>query len=508
MTGTRRAELTEEAGRSWRGYARAAGMVLLATAVAFALRSRLQAVDAAMLLLLGVVAAASWTRLGPALVAAVVSIAAFDFLFVPPFYTFGVRNTAYLLTFVVMLVVAVTMSRLTTRVRQEADEARARERRTARAFALSRELADTPEDQLVAAALAHMRAVTGIEPLLVSASGVSVLEGIAERVAVGWAIEHGEPAGSGTARCAEAEALVIPVRTAASRHGVVLLPVTDKDDVPGDEQRLTLEALADQLALALERAALAGARDLARVEIEAERLRTALLSSLSHDLRTPLAGIEGAATSLLQGADTLPPAVRRELADGIVEESRRMTRLVTNLLDMVRVEAGALAVQKEWQPLEEALGVALLRLEDRLAAHPVETRLPDDLPLVPIDGLLIEQVFINLLENVVKYTPPGTPVTISAETAGEGVVVSVSDRGPGIPAGSEQEVFRKFYRGRGVGAGGAEGGSGLGLTICRGIVQAHGGRIWAERCDDGVTFRFLLPIGGLPMPPVPVEAGS
>jgi two-component system, OmpR family, sensor histidine kinase KdpD len=187
-----------------------------------------------------------------------------------------------------------------------------------------------------------------------------------------------------------------------------------------------------------------------------------------------------------------------------VEESRRMTRLVANLLDMVRVEAGALAVRKEWQPLEEALGVALLRLEDRLADHPVETRLPEDLPLVPIDGLLIEQVFINLLENTAKYTPVGTPVVIDAEAVPGGVLVSVSDRGPGLPAGSEQDVFRKFYR-----AGtrdGAAGGSGLGLTICRGIIQAHGGRMWAEQKTDGATFRFLLPFEGPPMPSPPPEA--
>lgn len=183
-----------------------------------------------------------------------------------------------------------------------------------------------------------------------------------------------------------------------------------------------------------------------------------------------------------------------------------MTRLVANLLDMVRVEAGALAVRKEWQPLEEALGVALLRLEDRLADHPVETRLPEDLPLVPIDGLLIEQVFINLLENAVKYTPAGTPVVIGAEATPGGVIVSVSDRGPGIPAGSEQDVFRKFYR-----AGtrdGATGGSGLGLTICRGIIQAHGGRIWAEQGTGGATFRFFVPFEGPPMPSPPPEAAG
>ena len=491
---------------AWRDYVTATGVVLLATAVALALRARLQTVDAAMLLLLGVVAAASWTRLGPALLASVLSIAFFDFLFVPPYYTFAVRNTDYVLTFGVMLAVAVAMSRLTGRVREEAADARERERRTTAAFALSRELADAPPERLVPIGLAQVRDAIGIEPAMIPPEGVGGLDGIAVRIAAAWALEHGLSAGAGTRHCADADALVVPVRTAASRMGVLVFDAPTPRDTPSRSARLTAEAMADQLAVALERAGLASEHDRARAEVEAERLRTALLSSLSHDLRTPLAGIEGAASSLLQGADTLPAPVRRDLADAIVEESRRMTRLVANLLDMVRVEAGALAVRKEWQPLEEALGVALLRVEDRLADHPVETRLPEDLPLVPIDGLLIEQVFINLLENAVKYTPACTPVVIGAEATPGGVIVSVSDRGPGIPAGSEQDVFRKFYR-----AGtrdGATGGSGLGLTICRGIIQAHGGRIWAEQGTGGATFRFFLPFEGPPMPSPPPEAAA
>ena len=169
-----------------------------------------------------------------------------------------------------------------------------------------------------------------------------------------------------------------------------------------------------------------------------------------------------------------------------------MTRLITNLLDMIRLETGDLVAKKDWQPLEEALGVALLRLEDRLTQHPVETCLPESLPLVPIDELLIEHVFINLLENAIKHTPPGTPVSISAWRENGAVVVEVADRGPGIPPGEEDAVFEKFYRADQGSSPGS--GSGLGLTICRGIVSAHGGRIWAERgMGQGATFRFTLP---------------
>ncbi len=180
-----------------------------------------------------------------------------------------------------------------------------------------------------------------------------------------------------------------------------------------------------------------------------------------------------------------------------------MARLVSNLLDMIRVETGALAVQKAWQPLEETLGVALLRLDESLRSHTVEIRLPPDLPLVPIDELLIEQVFINLLENAAKYTPPGTPITISARESDGAVLVEVADLGPGIAPGGEEAVFRKFYR---VG-GGSEGGAGLGLTICRGIVTAHGGRMWLEqRSDSGAIFRFTIPLQGPPMRGDPTEA--
>jgi two-component system sensor histidine kinase KdpD len=249
--------------------------------------------------------------------------------------------------------------------------------------------------------------------------------------------------------------------------------------------------------LALERAVLADRAQREQVEVEAERLRTSLLSSLSHDLRTPLGVITGAASSLLEKG-AVPDATRHELLQSILAESQRMNRLISNLLDMIRVESGALQVQKEWQPLEEPVGVALIRLEDRLRDHPVTVRLPPDLPLVPVDGVLIEQVFINLLENAVKYTPAGTPIEISAEATDGMVRVDVADRGPGIPAGEEIKVFEKFHR---APSGTASDGVGLGLTICRGIIVAHGGRIWAEnRPGGGALFRFTLPLAGPPQP--------
>jgi two-component system sensor histidine kinase KdpD len=494
-------------------YVRAAAVVALVVAVCLALRSRLQTTDVAMLLLLAVVVAAARYRLGPALLASAGSILIFDFAFVPPYYTLEVHDTAYFLTFGVMLAVAVTMSRLTARIRAQAEAAAERERRAAALYELNRELASlTNAAGQVAAIGRHLaRAAAGPAEIVLAAGleqerGVPVwptsglLNDAAVRVAAAWAYEHGEPAGAGTAHCAEATAVAAPLRTPAGSLGIALI-------APGElglsvATRRTLAALAQQGALALERTMLARQHDAVRLEVEAERLRTALLSSLSHDLRTPLGGIEGAASSLVEDAD-LPVPVRRELAETIVEEAHRMTRLISNLLDMMRLETGTLTAQKSWQPLEEPLGVALVRLDDRLTSHPVSASLPPDLPLVPIDDLLIEQVFINLLENAAKYTPPGTPITVSARAEDGAVIVEVADEGPGVPRGQEENVFRKFYR---VPAGAASGGSGLGLTICRGIVAAHGGRIWvAAGATGGAAFRFTLPLDGAPPGPPPPE---
>jgi two-component system sensor histidine kinase KdpD len=253
-----------------------------------------------------------------------------------------------------------------------------------------------------------------------------------------------------------------------------------------------MEAFANQAALAIERVRLADETQQARLQIETEQLRNSLLSSVSHDLRTPLAAITGAASSLMDGEDSLNPAARHEMAQTIYEEAGRLNRLLRNLLDMTRLESGALHINKESQPLEEVIGAALSRLEEALADRAVNIQLPADLPFVPIDSVLIEQVFINLLENAIKYTPAHSPIDLSASQVGASIEIEVADRGPGLPPGDEQRIFEKFYRAPASPNGS---GVGLGLTICRGIVEAHGGRIWAEnRSGGGAVFRFTLPI--------------
>jgi two-component system sensor histidine kinase KdpD len=500
-------------------YASSVGIIATATVVGLLLSPHLKVIDVAMLYLLAVVVVGYLHRQGPALLASLLSIAAFDFAFVPPRYTFNVHDTAYYLTFGVMLAVALSMGQLTARIREQAQDAGEREGRARALYALSKGLSEAGDlDDQLGIATRHISEVGhGEARVFLGGSNRKLLaddwpveglfESLAVRIAAIWAYENGESAGWGTRHCAEAEALVVPLKGPSKIIGVVTVHPSSLDDVLAEPQRETVEALAAQAAAAFERTLLSEAHEQARVEVESERLRTALLSSLSHDLRSPLGSIEGAASSLLQESGGLSREAQQEMAETILEESRRMTRLVTNLLDMVRVETGALAVHKEWQPLEEALGVALLRLEERLVTHAVETRLPPSLPLVPIDELLIEQVFINVLENAAKYTPRGTSITVSAWTENESVIVEVADRGPGIPVGEEETVFRKFHRTAGADHAGPAGGSGLGLTICRGIIAAHGGRMWLEPGkSEGACFRFTLPLEGPPLRALPTEA--
>lgn len=499
-------------------YAAAAVIVSATAALGVLLRAHLTTIDMAMLLLLAVVFVASRLRPGPALAAAVLSIFAFNFAFVPPFYTLHVSDTAYLLTFAVMLVVATTMSRLTARIRADALDADARARAAVTISGITQDLAGAASPaELLDAAARHIGAIAGGEASIhLSERGpdgapllppTGALADVAAHVVATWAAHTGQIAGPGTGRFEDAGLLIVPLASDAGPVGVgVATFPTDRAAIsPADTE--VLAALGRQVGAALERHALDARHEAARVEIEGERLRTALLSSLSHDLRTPLASIEGAASTLLQAA-TLPHADRQELAQTILGESRRMTSLVMNLLNMVRVEAGSLAVRREWQPLEESLGVALLRLDETLREYPVTVDLPPDLPLVPIDGLLIEQVFINLLENAAQHCPSGTPITVSAHRRNGGVEVTVADLGPGIAPGSEEAIFDKFHRSPASPAN-HPAGAGLGLTICRGIIMAHGGRIWADPPDgSGAAFHFLLPLSGLPAAGTPAEAAE
>ncbi|HET7040372.1 MAG TPA: sensor histidine kinase KdpD [Gemmatimonadales bacterium] len=497
-----------------RQYLTAIGWIVAATVAGLLLRPVLKTIDVAMLYLLAVVVVSARHPRGPAVAASLLSIALFDFCFVPPFYTFSVSDGGYLLTFAVMLLIALAMSRLTNRIRSQVLSARAREERTAALYALSRDLAGATDLRaLVGAITARARETfTGAADVLVpgpqeelawpdpAAEDADKELGVAR-----WVLSHGSPAGAGTDTLPGARHLFVPLKGTGGAAAVLALSAAAAAWLRDTDRRRMLDSFAEQAGLAIERARLAEATRRSQVEVEAERLRTSLLSSLSHDLRTPLGAIEGAATTLLDGERSLTPEARRDLAQTVVEESRRMTRLVGNLLNMIRVETGSLEADREWQPLEEVVGVALIRLAEKLRHHPVTTDLPGDLPLVPIDGLLIEQVLVNLLENAAKYTPAGTPIEIRARADRDGVLLDVADRGAGIPPGEEERVFEKFHRARGAAPAG---GVGLGLAICRGIIAAHGGRIWAEaRPGGGAIFRVRIPVTGTPPAPPPEIEG-
>jgi two-component system sensor histidine kinase KdpD len=301
-----------------------------------------------------------------------------------------------------------------------------------------------------------------------------------------WVHAHGQVAGQGTDTLPGASGLYLPLTGSRDTVGVLGLRPQDPRSLQAPEQLHQLEIFASQTALAIERARLAEDAERAQVRAETERLRNSLLSSVSHDLRTPLASITGAASTLLENDERLDAGTRRDLLETLHEEADRLNRLVQNLLEMTRLESGALQLHTEWHPVEEVVGAALGRFGKALARRAVTTRVPPDLPLVPMDDVLIEQVLINLLDNVLKYTPAESPIEVSA----------VADRGPGLPPGEERRIFEKFHRAE---AAPTVRGAGLGLAICRGIVQAHGGRIWAEnRPGGGVSVRFTLPLKDAP----------
>jgi len=494
----------------WRGgYRWAVATTAICTAIAWFMLGHFDLANLIMVYLLGVVVVAARYGHGPSVLSSFLSVVLFDFFFVPPRFSFAVSDTQYLITFIVMLLVALVISNMTANTHHQARIAGHRERRIASLYAMSRELAATRgEGNIVRIAVKHVAEVFEAQAvvLLPDETGRIVYpkdDGAAQSChgsdlsVAQWVVDHGQMAGKGTDTLPGGEVVYLPLKASSGMIGVLaLLPLNPARIALPEQQRL-LETFTSQIALALERVKLAAEAHSAQIRIETEQLRNSLLSAISHDLRTPLAAIVGASSSLVRDGDRLPSHARQELGQAIYDEALRMAGLANNLLDMARLQAGAVVLNRQWQPLEEVVGGALAGLASRLGNHPVSIKLPHDLPLVEIDGLLIERVFANLLENAVKYTSPGTPIEISAASESNELVVSISDCGPGIPAGEEKRIFEKFHR---VASEGNQGGAGLGLTICRSIVEAHGGRIWADNLSSGgAVFRFALPLTEPPL---------
>ncbi|MDP1761747.1 MAG: ATP-binding protein, partial [Deltaproteobacteria bacterium] len=312
-----------------------------------------------------------------------------------------------------------------------------------------------------------------------------------EMLVANWVYRYGHFAGLGTKTLPKARGFYLPLRASQELIGVLRLEPSRPNKMIDLKSLRFLEALGSQVALAIEREHLHQQTHQTQGQIVAERLRNALLSSVSHELRTPLTVIAGSASSLLEGETTLDSPTKAELTQTIYEEANRLDRLVHNLLEMSRLQSGQTKLNQEWHVLEEVVGCALAQLEAQLQNHPVVIHLPADLPMVRIDALLMERVFINLLENAIKYTPEQTQVTISGWVTQQELLLEVADRGPGLVPGDEELVFEKFYQA----SSGSARGVGLGLTICRSIIEAHGGHIWAaNRPGGGATFRFTLPL--------------
>jgi two-component system sensor histidine kinase KdpD len=489
--------------RVWRPsqFAAGAAVVLVSTVLSWFAFGQAQLADVVMVMLFGIVVVAMRFGYGPSLLATVLSVIALDFFFIPPFFTFAVSDGRHFATFFVMFVVAVVISHLTRRIRDQADSARERERRTASLFAITKEvgLAQTREALLDAAAR-HLREVfhARIAVLLPGKDGAldvafadegTLVKGDKDDGVASWVWANEKRAGLGTDTLPSARALMVPLKGSRGRVGVLALFPSDEARLQDADERRLLEAFGGAVGSALERAELADEARQAHLRAETEQLRNALLSSVSHDLRTPLGVVTGATSALLDDDAPTDEATRRELLQTAHEEALRLSRLVRNLLDMTRLEAGALKVKKRLESVEEVVGSALGRTSDRMRGREVRTDVPSDL-LAACDSALIEQVLINLLENATKYSPPGSPLEIAARVAGERVEIEVSDRGPGIPEADAERVFEKFYRVHEAEGGGV----GLGLTICKGIVEAHGGTIRVlPRTGGGATFRFGLP---------------
>lgn len=486
-------------------------VVVACSGLALLMKPYFEIVDLAMVYLLGVVIAAIKTERGPSLFAALLSVAAFDFIFIPPYYTFAVSNVRYFITFIVMFMVAFIISRLTHRIRDQVYAARQREKRTTAMYNLSRKFVhERGIEKLCAIAIRHISEVLPSHvvvlvpadrgKLTIPATGQETFALDEKELSVAqWTFDHRQRAGLGTDTLSGARALYIPMVVASKAVGVIGILPRSSHGFFDQEQIHVLESLVNQVALAIDRAMISLEAQEALLKAETETLRNTLLSSVSHDLRTPLASITGAITTLLQKDIALDIDQRQELLQTIYEEAEHLNQIIRNVLDMTRLEAGAIKVKKVWLPIEEIIGAVLSRLDERLMGRQVRTILPEDLPLISFDPLLIEQVLVNLLDNAIKYTPPETPIELSAHVKDKEIIVEIADRGAGIPAGEEEKIFDKFVRGTATG-----GGIGLGLTICRAIIQAHGGRIKAEnRRDGGAVFSFSLPLGDQPPISVP-----
>nr|WP_315598179.1 sensor histidine kinase KdpD [uncultured Cupriavidus sp.] len=500
-----------------RDYAFAVVWCAGATALSTLARPWFDIVNIAMLFLAAVVGVALRHGRGPAALASVLAVAAFDFFFVPPRMSFAVSDVQYLLTFFVLLAVGLVIGQLTAGLREQAQVAVRRETDARTLYELARELsAALTTAQIVEIGSRFLRAAFDAHATFFLVSEQGRLQPIADgtvkersdkgaaidTVLAQWVFDHGQPAGTGTHTLPGSTVLYLPLKAPMQTRGVLAVEPRVWRALAEPELRRQADVFATLIAIGIERLHYVEVAQRALVSIESERLRSSLLAAVSHDLRTPLTGLIGMAETLQRAEPPLPHEVA-EKVDAMHGQAQRMRTMVVNLLDMARLQQHDVTLQRGWQSFEELLGVALASMREALKAHRVEVADLSGLPLVECDGVLIERVLCNLLENAAKYTAPGTVVRIRGAVAGDEVHLIVEDEGPGVAAGQERQIFEKFTRGE---RESATTGVGLGLAVCDAIMQAHGGRIWVESARPGARFTLALPRGNPPaIEPEPLD---
>lgn len=477
------------------------GIVAAATLLGMPFRANFEPANLVMLYLVAVVVSANYLGRGPSLLAALTGVLALDFFLVTPYYTFAVNDTQYILTFFGLLAVSLVVSTLTARVREQAEAAVQGEARATALYSLGRDLTGASTLPKIAdTIIAHISEVFGRQVAIflprnneveTFAHSPDYIPDANELAVANWVYQHDQPAGRGTDTLPAASIRCHPLKTSRGIVGVLGVRPPQDGNVLSLEQRESLLAFADQAALSIERATLAEQAKQAELLSAADKLQTALLNSISHDLRTPLVSITGALSTLEQDDQPLNQSAQRSLVRTAREESDRLNRLVGNLLDMTRLEAGALKIKREPCDVEDVIGSAIGQLEERLSSRSVKVDVPPRTPTVSADFVLIVHVLINLLDNALKYSPPDSPLEVRALHDGNEVQITVMDRGIGIPTEDLERVFDKFYR---VQRPEQVTGTGLGLAICKGIVEAHGGRIWAtDRPEGGTCITIAIP---------------
>jgi two-component system sensor histidine kinase KdpD len=481
-------------------YVAALSVTGMCTVIALPMLNHFDLIDMVMVYMLGATFAALRLGRGPAVFTSLANIAAFDYFFVPPRFSFLVSDPHYLVTFGVMLAVAIIIANLVSAVRQQTVAAAARERRTAALYAMSRELTVTRDaDTMVTVAERHIAEVShGSALVLVRDKEGQLRQTLAsdkrapDKTIGSWVVEHQQRAGLGSEHFPAERSMYLPLIGSQDVRGVLVVRPSDPRRALLPEQSRLLEALANQLALALERVRLADVAEAARLTVERVALKNTLLASISHDLRTPLSAIAGAGSMMAHESFPLDDHRRRTLGRLIEDKARDMTELLSNVLELMRLETGALGVKRDWHLLEELIGLTLRQNEGRLARWRVLVDVPADLPMLFVEGGLIVQMLSNLVENCTKYTPPETTITIAACVVGANAVISVEDNGPGFAAVDPESLFDKFERAR------TESnvvGVGLGLAICRAVARLHGGDIFAVHVESGgARFEITLPL--------------